>query len=42
LDRVLPAGGSIVEPKQAVDATSGFWARFRDTEGNLIGLLSPN
>jgi predicted enzyme related to lactoylglutathione lyase len=41
LDRVVPAGGSIVEPKQPVDATSGFWARFRDTEGNIIGLLSP-
>lgn len=42
LDRVAPAGGTVIEPKQAVDATSGYWARFRDTEGNIIGLLSPN
>ena len=42
LDRVVDAGGDIVEPKQSVDATSGYWGRFRDTEGNLIGLLSPN
>ena len=41
LDRVVTAGGAVVEPKQAVDATSGFWGRFRDTEGNLIGVLSP-
>lgn len=42
LDRVEAAGGQILEPKQAVDATSGFWARIRDTEGNIIGLLSPH
>lgn len=42
LDRVVEAGGEIVEPKQTVDATSGYWARFRDTEGNVIGVLSPN
>lgn len=42
LDRVVAAGGFVVEPKQTVDATSGYWARFRDTEGNLIGLLSPH
>jgi len=42
LDRVVAAGGSVAEPKQAVDATSGFWARFRDTEGNILGLLSPH
>lgn len=42
LDRVVAAGGEIVEPKQTVDATSGYWGRFRDTEGNVVGLLSPN
>lgn len=42
LDRVVAAGGEVVEPKQSVDATSGYWARFKDTEGNLIGVLSPN
>jgi predicted enzyme related to lactoylglutathione lyase len=42
LDRVVAAGGEIVEPKQAVDATSVYWGRFKDTEGNIIGVLSPN
>ncbi|WP_062519371.1 VOC family protein [Demequina silvatica] len=42
LDRVVAAGGAIVEPKQTVDATSGWWARFTDTEGNIIGVLSPH
>jgi predicted enzyme related to lactoylglutathione lyase len=32
----------IGEPKRSVDVTSGYWARFSDTEGNLIGLLSPH
>ncbi len=41
LDRVEPAGGTVIEPKQTVDATSGYWGRFRDTEGNVIGVLSP-
>jgi predicted enzyme related to lactoylglutathione lyase len=42
LDRVVTAGGEIVEPKQTVDATSGYWARFKDSEGNIIGVLSPH
>ena len=42
LDRVVAVGGEIVEPKQTIDATSGYWARFRDTEGNVVGLLSPH
>jgi predicted enzyme related to lactoylglutathione lyase len=42
LDRVVATGGEVVEPKQTVDATSGYWARFKDTEGNLIGVLSPH
>lgn len=42
LDRVEDAGGEIVEPKQTVDATSGYWARIKDTEGNVVGLLSPH
>ena len=41
LDRVVAHGGTIVELKQPVTATQGFWGRFRDTEGNVIGLLSP-
>jgi uncharacterized protein len=42
LDRVVAHGGTIVELKQPVTATQGFWGRFRDTEGNVIGLLSPH
>lgn len=42
LDRVVANGGTIVEPKQPVEATQGFWGRFRDTEGNIIGVLSPH
>jgi len=42
LDRVVANGGTVVEPKQPVAATPGYWARFRDTEGNLIGVLSPH
>ena len=42
LDRVVVHGGSVVEPKQPVEATQGFWGRFRDTEGNIIGVLSPH
>jgi predicted enzyme related to lactoylglutathione lyase len=42
LDRVVANGGTVVEPKQPVTATQGYWGRFRDTEGNLIGVLSPH
>lgn len=42
LDRAVAHGGAVVEPKQPVTATQGYWGRFRDTEGNLIGVLSPN
>lgn len=42
LDRVVANGGTVVEPKQPVAATPGYWARFRDTEGTLIGVLSPH
>jgi predicted enzyme related to lactoylglutathione lyase len=42
LDRVVDAGGEIVEPNQTVDATSVYWARSRDTEGNIVGVLSPH
>ncbi|MDN4480599.1 VOC family protein [Demequina muriae] len=40
LDRVTQAGGEVVEPKQEVGGDHGYWARFRDTEGNIVGLLS--
>lgn len=41
LDRVRAAGGDVVEPKQPIGVNEGFWGRFRDSEGNTVGLLSP-
>ncbi len=37
LKKVQAAGGSVVEPKQEIP-NMGYTARFRDTEGNLVGL----
>ena len=42
LDRVEGAGGTVVEPKQLIGINEVYWGRFSDTEGNLIGLLSPH
>lgn len=42
LDRVAEAGGEVVEPKQAVGSDRGFWGRFRDSEGNIVGVLSDH
>ena len=39
LDRVEGAGGEVVMPKTSI-GSNGFVARFKDTEGNLIGLHS--
>jgi len=38
--RVEPAGGKIVTGKTSMGA-AGFYASFLDTEGNLLGLYSP-
>ncbi len=40
LDRVNDAGGSIVVPKTAISPEIGYFAIFRDTEGNVVGLHS--
>ena len=42
LDKVEPNGGKIIVPKTAHADESGFFALFLDTEGNKIGLNSPN
>jgi len=42
LDRVEENGGKIIVPKTAHADESGFFALFIDTEGNKLGLNSPN
>lgn len=42
LDRVTTAGGNIALPKTKVNDEVGYIAFFNDTEGNKIGLHSPN
>jgi uncharacterized protein len=40
LSRVEPAGGSIVLPKTPIAPEMGYYATFRDSEGNKVGLHS--
>lgn len=42
LDRVEKSGGKILTPKTAHADESGYFAIFTDSEGNKIGLHSPN
>jgi len=42
LDKVEENGGKIITPKTAHADESGFFALFLDTEGNKLGLNSPN
>ncbi|MEP5613992.1 MAG: VOC family protein [Cyclobacteriaceae bacterium] len=42
LDRVEINGGQVIVPKTLIDAENGYFALFLDTEGNRIGLHSPN
>mgnify|MGYP005982976629 CR=1 FL=1 len=42
LDKVEKNGGTIVAPKTPHADESGFFALFLDTEGNKLGLHSPN
>ena len=42
LDKVEKNGGRIIVPKTAHADESGFFALFLDTEGNKLGLNSPN
>ena len=41
LDKVEPNGGQIITPKTPHADGVGFFALFKDTEGNRIGLHSP-
>ena len=38
LNRVPAAGGEIVVPRTALPPGMGFYAKIRDTEGNVVGL----
>ena len=38
LGRIEAAGGEVVEAKTALPGDMGFYARVRDTEGNVVGL----
>jgi predicted enzyme related to lactoylglutathione lyase len=38
LHRVPAAGGEVVVPRTALPPGMGFYARIRDTEGNVVGL----
>jgi uncharacterized protein len=40
LDKVVPAGGTVMVPKTAISPEYGFMAVIVDTEGNRIGLHS--
>ncbi|MDD7888172.1 VOC family protein [Flavivirga sp. 57AJ16] len=42
LDKVDKNGGKIIVPKTAHADENGFFALFLDTEGNKLGLNSPN
>jgi predicted enzyme related to lactoylglutathione lyase len=42
LDKVEKNGGKIVVPKTLHSDESGYFAMFHDTEGNRLGLHSPN
>lgn len=42
LDKVEKHGGKIVIPKTPLPDESGYFASFIDTEGNGLGLYSPN
>ena len=41
LGRVVRAGGLVLQGKTEVGPQMGFSALFRDTEGNCVGLQSP-
>lgn len=42
LDKVVPNGGTIILPKTPHADEIGFFAVFEDSEGNKMGLHSPN
>jgi uncharacterized protein len=42
LDKIEPNGGKVIVPKTEISPEMGFFAMFRDTEGNKLGLHSIN
>lgn len=42
LDRIPANNGKVLVPKTAIGPEMGFYALFMDTEGNKLGLHSPN
>lgn len=42
LDRVVPAGGAVMLAKTKIQGDFGYFAYFRDSEGNRVGLMSPS
>ena len=42
LSRIEGAGGSVILPKTFIGEGMGYSALFLDTEGNRVGLYSPN
>lgn len=42
LDKVAKNGGEVLVPKTEIGPEMGFFALFLDTEGNRVGLHSPN
>jgi len=40
LDGVVPAGGEVVIPKTLISEEHGYFAHFKDVEGNIVGLHS--
>ncbi|MGB3618984.1 MAG: VOC family protein [Catalinimonas sp.] len=39
LERVIPAGGSVVVNKTKIASEGGYWAVIADTEGNHVGVF---
>jgi uncharacterized protein len=42
LDKIKANGGKIIVPKTDIGSGIGFYAMFKDTEGNKVGLHSKN
>ena len=42
LDKIKANGGKIIVPKTDIGSGIGFYAMFKDTEGNKLGLHSKN
>jgi predicted enzyme related to lactoylglutathione lyase len=40
LGRIAGAGGTVIVPKTPISPEFGFFALFKDTEGNIVGLHS--